>query len=180
MTMGTDGQLQNLLLQQELKFFSAQLFLWEAPKNGKQKIIERAKAPKVNAGTEPDTDLGPVISKQAKERVHSLVQSGVESGAKLLLDGRNIVVPGYESGNLVEPIILSNITTDMECYKEKSSISNHSGSKSKSSSKVRASEPQVKQTKALEPRDEEEKLVSSSSIRLAEPKSLIFSPDSLQ
>ncbi|XP_045819325.1 methylmalonate-semialdehyde dehydrogenase [acylating], mitochondrial-like isoform X1 [Trifolium pratense] len=85
---------------------------WEA------KIIERAKALKVNAGTEPDTDLGPVISKQAKERVKTLVQSGVESGAKLLLDGRNIVVPGYESGNFVGPTILSNISTDMECYKE--------------------------------------------------------------
>jgi malonate-semialdehyde dehydrogenase (acetylating)/methylmalonate-semialdehyde dehydrogenase len=81
------------------------------------KIVERAKALKVNAGTEPDTDLGPVISKQAKERVKSLVQSGVESGAKLLLDGRNIVVPGYESGNFVGPTILSNISTDMECYK---------------------------------------------------------------
>ncbi|KAI5415859.1 WD repeat-containing protein wat1 [Lathyrus oleraceus] len=70
--------------------------------------------------------------------------------------------------------------TTKKQVKEKSSVSNHNGSKSKSSSKVRASEPQVKQTKALEPRDEEEKLVSSSSIRLAEPKSLIFSPDSLQ
>lgn len=82
------------------------------------KILESAKALKVNAGTEPDADLGPVISKQAKERVHTLVQSGVESGAKLLLDGRNIVVPGYESGNFVGPTILSNITADMECYKE--------------------------------------------------------------
>ena len=50
--------------------------------------------------------------------------------------------------------------------KEKSSVSNHNGGKPKSSSKVRASEPQVKQTKALEPRDEEEELVSSSSFLL--------------
>lgn len=95
------------------------------------KLVERAKALKVNAGTEPDADLGPVISKQvtvkffdrilklilivmkssitfhfwtlikdiyvgnsvqAKERICKLVQSGVESGARLLLDGRNIVV----------------------------------------------------------------------------------------
>ncbi|KAK7363052.1 hypothetical protein VNO77_05181 [Canavalia gladiata] len=81
-------------------------------------LIERAKALKVNAGTEPDTDLGPVISKQAKERIHKLVQSGVESGARLLLDGRNIVVPGYESGNFIGPTILSDINADMECYKE--------------------------------------------------------------
>ncbi|KAL2343864.1 hypothetical protein Fmac_005149 [Flemingia macrophylla] len=85
---------------------------WEA------ELIDRAKALKVNAGTEPDIDLGPVISKQAKERIHKLVQSGIESGAKLLLDGRNIVVPGYESGNFIGPTILSDVTANMECYQE--------------------------------------------------------------
>ncbi|XP_065870140.1 methylmalonate-semialdehyde dehydrogenase [acylating], mitochondrial isoform X4 [Euphorbia lathyris] len=82
------------------------------------KLVQLAKGLKVNAGTEPDADLGPVISKQAKERIHRLVQNGVESGARLLLDGRNIVVPGYEQGNFVGPTILSGVTADMECYKE--------------------------------------------------------------
>ncbi|TKY71522.1 Methylmalonate-semialdehyde dehydrogenase of acylating [Spatholobus suberectus] len=81
------------------------------------KLVECAKALKVNAGTEPDADLGPVISKQAKERIHRLIQSGVESGAKLVLDGRNIVVPGYESGNFIGPTILPDVTANMECYK---------------------------------------------------------------
>ncbi|XP_023763024.1 methylmalonate-semialdehyde dehydrogenase [acylating], mitochondrial [Lactuca sativa] len=81
-------------------------------------LVKRAKNLKVNAGVEPDADLGPVISKQAKERVCRLIQSGVESGAKLLLDGRDIVVPGYEQGNFVGPTILSGVTEDMECYKE--------------------------------------------------------------
>ncbi|XVF44886.1 hypothetical protein PTKIN_Ptkin02bG0159300 [Pterospermum kingtungense] len=81
-------------------------------------LVERAKALKVSAGTEPDADLGPVISKQAKERICRLVQSGVESGAKPLLDGRNIVVPGYEQGNFIGPTILSGVTAEMECYKE--------------------------------------------------------------
>ncbi|XP_047982494.1 methylmalonate-semialdehyde dehydrogenase [acylating], mitochondrial [Salvia hispanica] len=83
-----------------------------------EKIVERAKALKVSAGTDPEADLGPVISKQAKERVCRLVQSGVESGARLLLDGRNIKVPGYEQGNFVGPTILADVTADMECYKE--------------------------------------------------------------
>ncbi|XP_028204320.1 methylmalonate-semialdehyde dehydrogenase [acylating], mitochondrial-like isoform X5 [Glycine soja] len=86
--------------------------LWES------KLVEHAKALKVNVGTEPDADLGPVISKQAKERIHRLIQSGVESGARLVLDGRNIVVPGYESGNFIGPTILSDVTANMECYKE--------------------------------------------------------------
>ncbi|KAL7206112.1 hypothetical protein ACSBR2_018923 [Camellia fascicularis] len=82
------------------------------------KLVERAKSLKVNAGTEPDADLGPVISKQAKEHVCRLIQNGIDSGARLALDGRNIVVPRYELGNFIGPTILSDIKIDMECYKE--------------------------------------------------------------
>lgn len=87
-------------------------------KEWEDKIVERAKKLKVNVGTDPDADLGPVISKQAKERILNLVEGGVKSGAKLLLDGRNIKVPGYEEGNFIGPTILSGVTADMECYKE--------------------------------------------------------------
>ncbi|KAG2704945.1 hypothetical protein I3843_05G028800 [Carya illinoinensis] len=82
------------------------------------KLVEHAKAINVNEGTESDADLGPVISKQAKEQICRLVQAGVDTGAKLVLDGRNIVVPGYEHGNFIGPTILSNVTINMECYKE--------------------------------------------------------------
>lgn len=82
------------------------------------KLVEHAKAIKVNAGTEPNADLGPVISKQEMERICRLIQVDIESGAKLLLDGRNILVPGYENGNFIGPTILSNVTVNMECYKE--------------------------------------------------------------
>ncbi|KAL8136542.1 hypothetical protein V2J09_002543 [Rumex salicifolius] len=82
------------------------------------KLVQHARKLNVNAGTEPDADLGPVISKQAKERICKLIQAGVEAGGKLLLDGRDVVVPGYERGNFVGPTILSDVTTDMECYKE--------------------------------------------------------------
>lgn len=61
-------------------------------------------------GDQPGADLGPLISPQARNRVCSLIQSGVEEGAKLLLDGRNIKVKGYENGNFVGPTILSNVT----------------------------------------------------------------------
>ncbi|CAN1292971.1 Methylmalonate-semialdehyde dehydrogenase [acylating], mitochondrial [Linum perenne] len=83
-----------------------------------KKLVQSAKTLKVNSGTEPDADLGPVISKQAKERIHGLIQSGVESGVELVLDGRSIVVPGYENGNFVGPTILASLRPDMECYKE--------------------------------------------------------------
>ncbi|XP_021277728.1 methylmalonate-semialdehyde dehydrogenase [acylating], mitochondrial-like [Herrania umbratica] len=82
------------------------------------KLVERAKALKVQPGTKPDTDLGPLISKQAKELLCRLIQSSVESGAKLVVDGRNIVVPGYEHGNFIGPTILSDVKVSMECYKD--------------------------------------------------------------
>ncbi|XP_021717239.1 methylmalonate-semialdehyde dehydrogenase [acylating], mitochondrial-like [Chenopodium quinoa] len=92
--------------------FVGDLKTWE------NKLVKAAKALKVNVGTAPDADLGPVISKQAKERICNLIQSGVQSGGRLVLDGRNIVVPGYENGNFVGPTILSDVTAEMECYKE--------------------------------------------------------------
>ena len=59
---------------------------WEAA------LREKGVQLKVNAGTEADADLGPVISKQAKERICGLVEEGAKAGARLVLDGRDIKV----------------------------------------------------------------------------------------
>ncbi|XP_016399527.1 methylmalonate-semialdehyde dehydrogenase [acylating], mitochondrial-like [Sinocyclocheilus rhinocerous] len=87
-------------------------------RNWLPELVERAKGLRVNAGDQPGADVGPLISPQAKERVNSLIQSGVDEGAKVLLDGRNVKVKGYENGNFVGPTIVSNVTPDMKCYKE--------------------------------------------------------------
>lgn len=81
-------------------------------------FVEKAKKLRVSAGHEPTADLGPLISKRAKERVLELVESGVNEGAKLLLDGRNITVPGYENGNFVGPTVLHDVKPNMKCYQE--------------------------------------------------------------
>ncbi|CAD7086912.1 unnamed protein product [Hermetia illucens] len=81
-------------------------------------LVERAKQLKVNAGHVPGADLGPVISQQSKKRIHDLVESGIKAGAKCVLDGRNITVPGYENGYFVGPTILTDVKPDMECYKQ--------------------------------------------------------------
>jgi len=81
-------------------------------------IVERAKKLNVNGGFEPGADLGPVISPQAKARIESLIQSGVDEGATLLLDGRGIKVDKYPNGNFVGPTVLTNVTPSMTCYKE--------------------------------------------------------------
>ncbi len=71
---------------------------------------------KVNAGSEPGTDVGPLISRQAKQRVLGLIDSGVKEGAILELDGREVNVPGFEHGNFVGPTLFSGVTTDMQIY----------------------------------------------------------------
>jgi len=81
-------------------------------------LIERTKTLKVNAGTEPGTDIGPVISCAALERITGLIVKGVEEGAKLELDGRNPHVPGYQDGNFVGPTIFSGVTAQMTVYRE--------------------------------------------------------------
>ncbi|CAG4952784.1 unnamed protein product [Colias eurytheme] len=81
-------------------------------------LVERAKALKVNAGHVPGTDVGPVISVKAKERILKLIESGVKEGAQLVLDGRKVTVPGFEKGNFVGPTILTHVKPNMECYKE--------------------------------------------------------------
>ncbi len=81
-------------------------------------IVEKAKSLKVTCGMEPGADLGPLISKAALARVHSLIEAGVKEGAKLELDGRGIKVPGYPDGNFVGPTVFSGVKTGMNIYKE--------------------------------------------------------------
>ncbi|XP_025159071.1 probable methylmalonate-semialdehyde dehydrogenase [acylating], mitochondrial isoform X2 [Harpegnathos saltator] len=72
-------------------------------------LVQAAKRLRVNAGHVPGTDLGPVISPQAKQRICELIDSGVKDGAKLPLDGRGVVVSGYENGNFVGPSLLTDV-----------------------------------------------------------------------
>lgn len=80
-------------------------------------LVEKAKSLKVNAGHEEKTDIGPVVSRAAKQRILDLIDTGVREGAKLLLDGRDIEVPGYEGGNFIGPTVFTDVTTEMEIYK---------------------------------------------------------------
>jgi malonate-semialdehyde dehydrogenase (acetylating)/methylmalonate-semialdehyde dehydrogenase len=79
-------------------------------------IVAKARTLKVNAGTEKGADLGPVVSKNAKQRILGLLEEGIQEGAKLELDGRGIKVPGYEQGNFIGPTIFSAVTPQMKIY----------------------------------------------------------------
>lgn len=82
------------------------------------KVQERALAIKVAEGTEPDADMGPVITRASKERIIRIVGEAAESGANLVVDGRDLVVTGKEDGFWVGPTVLDNVTTDMTAYTE--------------------------------------------------------------
>jgi malonate-semialdehyde dehydrogenase (acetylating) / methylmalonate-semialdehyde dehydrogenase len=79
-------------------------------------IVAKAKGLKVNVGTDKSADLGPVISKSAKNRILGLLEDGVREGAKLELDGRGVTVSGFEQGNFVGPTIFSGVKPGMKIY----------------------------------------------------------------
>jgi len=79
-------------------------------------MVERAKDMVVGPGTNREADLGPLVSPQAQARVESLIASGVEQGATLMLDGRGVKVDGYPNGNFVGPTLFTNVTTEMDIY----------------------------------------------------------------
>ncbi|MBA4503067.1 CoA-acylating methylmalonate-semialdehyde dehydrogenase [Marinobacterium marinum] len=81
-------------------------------------IIERSTTMKVGPGTQRDADLGPLVSPQARNRVISLIDSGVAEGATLALDGREISVEGYPNGNFVGPTIFTDVKPGMRVYDE--------------------------------------------------------------
>jgi malonate-semialdehyde dehydrogenase (acetylating)/methylmalonate-semialdehyde dehydrogenase len=79
-------------------------------------LAAKAKTLTVNAGDQPGTDVGPVVSRTAKERILSLIEQGVKEGATLVLDGRDVKVPGYDDGNFIGPTIFADVKTDMSIY----------------------------------------------------------------
>ena len=73
---------------------------------------------KVAPYTDSTSELGPVISKQSYDRIHDLIADGIEQGASLVVDGRNISLQGYEDGYFIGGCLFDNVTTDMAIYKE--------------------------------------------------------------
>lgn len=65
-----------------------------------------------------DVDFGPVITGAAKDKINGLVESGLEQGATLAVDGRGFSLQGYEDGFFVGASLFDNVTTDMDIYKQ--------------------------------------------------------------
>ena len=81
-------------------------------------LVAKARSLKVGAGHEQGTDVGPLISCQALDRVSGLIERGLSEGATLELDGRDVRVERYERGNFVGPTLFSGVTPEMTLYRE--------------------------------------------------------------
>ncbi len=76
-------------------------------------IVKQVKTKKVGPAYDKSTDLGPVITAEHKKSVCDWIQKGIDEGAKVVLDGRDIKVEGYENGFYVGYTILDHVTPEM-------------------------------------------------------------------
>ncbi|WIM99148.1 CoA-acylating methylmalonate-semialdehyde dehydrogenase [Actinoplanes oblitus] len=72
----------------------------------------------VGPGRDPASEMGPVITAAAKERIENLVAAGERQGATVTVDGRGVKVPGYENGFFVGPTVLDRVGATMDVYRE--------------------------------------------------------------
>ncbi len=83
-----------------------------------ENISNKAESLIVAPWTDSSSQMGPVISKDHKDKIENYINSGVEEGAKLVLDGRNLKIQGYENGYFVGPTLFDNVSENMKIYKE--------------------------------------------------------------
>ena len=83
-----------------------------------KKLIPRVESLRVGPSTDPQADYGPLVTKAHLNKVRDYVDTGVKEGAKLLVDGRNFKMQGYENGNFLGGCLFDNVTKDMTIYKE--------------------------------------------------------------
>lgn len=84
----------------------------------REELVLQAKKLKVGCGLDESSQMGAIVSLKAKERILKMIEKGVDEGAELILDGRDITVTGYERGNFIGPTILDKVTGDMTVAQE--------------------------------------------------------------
>jgi malonate-semialdehyde dehydrogenase (acetylating)/methylmalonate-semialdehyde dehydrogenase len=83
-----------------------------------ERVVERTRAVRVGPGRDPDSEMGPVITSSARARIEGLVTESVSAGADLVVDGRNLRVPGFEGGFFVGPTVVDRVRPEMEIYRQ--------------------------------------------------------------
>ena len=97
---------------------SAAVAVGEAGDAVLKEIVAKAHAVKVGPGRRDGSEMGPVITAASRDRIVGLIGGGVEQGAELAVDGRDLVVDGHEDGFWVGPTVLDRVTPTMDVYTE--------------------------------------------------------------
>ncbi|HLX02181.1 MAG TPA: CoA-acylating methylmalonate-semialdehyde dehydrogenase [Trinickia sp.] len=82
------------------------------------RLAERARSLVIKNGMEADAEMGPVVTRQALERIEGYIAEGVKEGATLVVDGRGLKVPGHEDGFFTGGTLFDHVTPEMRIYKE--------------------------------------------------------------
>src|SRR5579862_1588094 len=83
-----------------------------------EKLAPRVRSLKIGPHTDPEAEMGPLVTRQAYERVKSYVDLGVEEGASLIVDGRGLRLQGYEGGYFIGGSLFDRVTPQMRIYRE--------------------------------------------------------------
>ncbi len=83
-----------------------------------EKLIPRVESLKIGLSSDVSADYGPMVTREAVERVKNYVDIGVKEGAKLKVDGRDFRMQGYENGFFMGGCLFDDVTPDMRIYKE--------------------------------------------------------------
>src|SRR5882757_172342 len=83
-----------------------------------KKLVPRVESLKIGPSTDDKADYGPMVTKAHMNKVRDYVDIGVKEGAKLVVDGRNFKLQGYENGNFMGGCLFDEVTPDMRIYKE--------------------------------------------------------------
>jgi malonate-semialdehyde dehydrogenase (acetylating)/methylmalonate-semialdehyde dehydrogenase len=82
------------------------------------RLIPKVRALKVGPGTDPDSEMGPLVTKVHRDKVSGYIDAGVAEGAELLVDGRGLSLQGYEGGYFLGGTLFDRVTPEMSIYRE--------------------------------------------------------------
>src|SRR6516225_3992134 len=83
-----------------------------------QKLIPRVEGLKIGPATDPQVDYGPMVTRELLSKVKGYIEDGIKEGAKLVVDGRNFKLQGYENGNFIGGCLFDEVRPNMRIYKE--------------------------------------------------------------
>jgi len=83
-----------------------------------ESVATKASAVRVGAGRDRESEMGPVVTREARDRIAGYVDSGQRQGARVIVDGRGLVLPGREEGFFIGPSVLDHVTATMDVYRD--------------------------------------------------------------